>query len=96
MLFRSEGRFVFTDTTAVNLLYIAKVTDPTQFDSLLLHAIAMKLGSEIAEALTGRAELRDRMLSKYLQILAEARGVDSQERSQAASSLRTDSLTPGW
>ena len=71
---------MFTDATAVNLLYIAKVTDPTQFDSLLLHAVAMKLASEIAEALTGRAELRDRMLSKYLQILAEARGVDSQER----------------
>ena len=85
--YKVEGRFVFTDATAVNLLYIAKVTDPTQFDSLLLHAVAMKLASEIAEALTGRAELRDRMLSKYLQILAEARGVDSQERSQAGEFL---------
>ena len=80
--YKVEGKFIFTDAGAVNLLYIQKVTDPQQFDSLLLHAIAMKLGAEIAEALTGRAELRDRMLSKYLQVLVEARGVDAQERSQ--------------
>jgi len=39
------------------------------------------LASELAEALTGRADLRDRMLAKYLQVISEARGVDSQERS---------------
>ena len=76
-----EGRYILTDATSMKILYIKKVTDPTEFDSLLLHAIGLKLASEIAENLTGKSELRDRMLAKYLQILSEARGVDSQERS---------------
>ena len=76
-----EGRYILTDSTAVKLKYIKKITDPNDFDSLLVHAISLKLASEIAENLTGRADLRDRMFTKYLQILSEARGVDSQERS---------------
>lgn len=76
-----EGRYILTDADTVKLLYIKQVTDPTEFDSLLVQAIALKLASEIAENLTGKAELRDRMLAKYLQMLSEARGVDSQERS---------------
>jgi hypothetical protein len=76
-----EGRFIVTDATQIKLKYIYRVEDPNQFDSLTIQAIALKLASELAEALTGRADLRDRMLAKYLQVISEARGVDSQERS---------------
>ena len=65
-----EGRYLVTDSTSMKLKYIKRVTDPTEFDSLLLHAISLKLASEIAENLTGRADLRDRMFQKYLQILS--------------------------
>lgn len=85
-----EGRFLVTDSSSMKLKYIKKVTDPTDFDSLLTHAVAMKLASEIAENLTGRADLRDRMLAKYLQILSEARGVDSQETSLPGEFIADD------
>jgi hypothetical protein len=74
----------------MKLKYIKRVTDPTEFDSLLLHAISLKLASEIAENLTGRADLRDRMFQKYLQILSEARGVDSQETSMPGEFVADD------
>lgn len=76
-----EGKFIVTDATSVKLKYIQRVEDPNQFDSLLIHAVALKLASELAEAVSGRADLRDRMLSKYLQVISEARGVDATERS---------------
>ena len=79
--YQIEGRFIVTDATAVKLKYIQRIEDPNQFDALLVQAIAMKLASELAEAITGRADLRDRMLSKYLQVISEARGVDATERS---------------
>lgn len=76
-----EGKFIVTDATSVKLKYIQRIEDPNQFDSLLIHAVALKLASELAEAVSGRADLRDRMLSKYLQVISEARGVDATERS---------------
>jgi hypothetical protein len=76
-----EGKFIVTDATSVKLKYIQRVEDPNQFDSLLIQAVALKLASELAESVSGRADLRDRMLSKYLQVISEARGVDATERS---------------
>ena len=64
----------------MKLKYIKQVLDPNEFDSLIIQAIALKLASEIAESLTGRPELRNNMLSKFLSVVAEARSIDSAER----------------
>lgn len=87
-----EGRYVITDATKINLKYIYRVDDPNEFDSLTVQAIAMKLASELAEAITGRADVRDRMLAKYLQTMQEARGVDSMERSMPVELKADDFL----
>jgi hypothetical protein len=78
--FSIEGRFLFTDNTTAKLKYIARITDPNDYDILLQHAIGIRLATEIAEALTGRTELKQEMYQKYLLLLTEARGVDSQEK----------------
>ena len=78
--FAIEGRFLLTENSSAKLKYIARITDPNDYDILLQQAIGIRLASEIAEALTGRTELKAEMYQKYLLILTEARGVDSQEK----------------
>tara|TARA_R100000655_G_scaffold83756_1_gene123328 strand:+ start:378 stop:974 length:597 start_codon:yes stop_codon:yes gene_type:complete len=78
--FSIEGRFLLTDNSTAKLKYIARITDPNVYDILLQQAIGIRLAAEIAEALTGRTELKQEMYNKYLLILSEARGVDSQEK----------------
>lgn len=78
--FRIESGVIVTDAETVKLKYIKQVTDPNEFDSLIIQALALKLASEIAESLTGRPELRNAMLSKFVATVAEARSVDSAER----------------
>ena len=78
--FAIEGRFLLTENSSAKLKYIARITDPNDYDILLQQAIGIRLASEIAEALTGRTELKQEMYQKYLLILTEARGVDSQEK----------------
>ena len=78
--FSIEGRFLLTDNSTAKLKYIARITDPNVYDILLQRAIGIRLAAEIAEALTGRTELKQEMYQKYLLILSEARGVDSQEK----------------
>ena len=77
--FSIEGRFLLTENSSAKLKYIARITDPNDYDILLQQAIGIRLASEIAEALTGRTELKQEMYQKYLLVLSEARGVDSQE-----------------
>ena len=78
--FSIEGRFLLTDNSTGKLKYIARITDPNVYDILLQQAIGIRLAAEIAEALTGRTEVKQEMYQKYLLILSEARGVDSQEK----------------
>ena len=75
-----ENVSIVTDSDTVKLKYIKQITDPNEFDALLIQAIGLRLASEIAESLTGRPELRNNLFGKYQSALAEARSVDSAER----------------
>jgi hypothetical protein len=59
--FSIEGRFLLTDNSTAKLKYIARITDPNVYDILLQQAIGIRLAAEIAEALTGRTELKQEM-----------------------------------
>ena len=79
-IFRVEGRQILTDEGApLNILYIARITDTAQFDPALCEAIAARLASDIAYAVTGSATMTQTMLEVYERVLREARGVDAQE-----------------
>ena len=69
--------FIVTDATSVNILYIYKVTDVSKMDSTLKHAIATRLASDIAVALTGDMQQEHMLLQKYEQILMQATFEDS-------------------
>jgi len=78
-----EGRFVVTDSTTCNILYIAQLTDANDMEILLREAIAARLAADICYALTGSSTQQDKMWMLYEQKIRQAKSVDAQEGTPA-------------
>jgi len=74
-----EGRKLLCDEATIKILYVAQITDPTQFDSLFVEAFAAYLAENLAMALTKQKTLIDLAHNLYLQKLQEARTIDGME-----------------
>lgn len=77
--FRIEGRKLVTDETEANILYISKVEDPNQYDSLLLEALAARLAAEVAYPVTRNANLVKTMWDLYYSKFSITRSADGME-----------------
>ncbi len=73
------GRKLVTDEPTVTLKYIARITDPGDFDSLLVDALASRLAAQIAYPVGGNPSMAMTMWKLYQEKLAEARAIDSME-----------------
>ena len=78
-VFVIEGRNLLTDEGTARIKYIGRVTDPQQYDSLLVEAVSARLASEIAYALTGSTTVSQLADALYREKLSEARFVDGTE-----------------
>jgi hypothetical protein len=78
-VFVIEGRKLITDEGTAKIKYIARVTDPNEYDSGLIEALAAYLASEISYAVTGSTTLVQLMYAKYEQVLKQARHTDATE-----------------
>ena len=78
-MFKVEGRKILTDESTCKIIYIGRVTDTEQYDSLLSSTIAHKLASEVAYAITGSNTVGQQMFQLYQSRLAEARSMDAAE-----------------
>lgn len=78
-VFVIEGRKLLTDEGTARIKYIARITDPQQYDALLTEALAARLASEIAYALTGSTSVSQLSDALYRDKLREARFVDGTE-----------------
>lgn len=79
-----EGRLILTDVPApLRGRYIARVTDPNEWDALLVQAVAMRLAAAVAYRVTNSAAQGERCLRLYEEILRQARSVDAQEEPPA-------------
>jgi len=78
-IYKIEGRKVVTDESTVYLTYLAKVTDPQQYDTLLVETIAARLAAELAYAITQSNTLAKQLEDVYQKKLKEARFVDATE-----------------
>lgn len=74
-----EGRKLMTDESSVNLIFLKKITDPNDMDSLFIGAYTAKLAAELAEPITGSRSLAEQMWQLYERKVREARTIDSQE-----------------
>lgn len=76
-----EGRTLLCDSAPINIKYIYRVTDPTEFDSLLTQAIATRLAAELCLPLARSADRQQNLWAQYKDKLSEARFINGAERS---------------
>ena len=82
--FRVEGRKIHCDEDTLNVIYVARVTDPNEWDQLLIEAIAARLASDIAFTLVQSTSLVGTLYQLYETKLSEARFVDATEGTPGA------------
>ena len=73
------GRVLLTDEGTAKILYIAKVSDTAQFDSLFVDTLTAKMASELSFPVTNSVTLQAQMQKLYQLKLSEARSIDGQE-----------------
>ena len=78
-VFAIEGRKLVTDEGTAKIKYIAKITDPQQYDPSLIQALSARLASNIAYAITGSNSVVQTMFAKYEAEVKEARFNDATE-----------------
>lgn len=76
-----EGRELLTCKATVNLVYIRRVTDITQFDAEFTLALVDKLAMQLGFALTGQATATRLNAELYVEALREARHANGREGS---------------
>tara|TARA_Y100000310_G_C20692417_1_gene823196 strand:- start:249 stop:839 length:591 start_codon:yes stop_codon:yes gene_type:complete len=82
--FRVEGRKIHCDEDTVKVIYLARVTDPNEYDQLLVEAIAARLAADTSYALVQSSTLTGTMFQLYEAKLSEARFVDATEGTPGA------------
>ena len=78
-IFRVEGRKILSDTTPFKFIYVARITDPNEYDQLLIESIAARLAADISYALVNSATLTQSLFALYENKVSEARFVDATE-----------------
>ena len=89
--FEIEGRKLLCDESTVNLVFVARITDPNQYDQLLINTIEAAMAADIAYALIGSTTLTATMYDLYRNKLTEARFVDATEGNTINTASITDS-----
>jgi len=79
--YKLEGKNVVTDEGTIFLIYIAKVTDPNEYDSYLQESISHQLAADLCYAITNNATLANNYMARADERLREARFIDASENS---------------
>lgn len=77
--FRIERRTLLTDLGDVNIVYVARIENPSEWDDQFAEALSARLAASLALSLAGSRQLQEQMLRLYEHRLAEARYQDSQQ-----------------
>jgi hypothetical protein len=78
-VFRVEGRKILSNTTPFKFIYIARITDPNEYDQLFIESLAARLAADISYALVNSNGLTQSLFALYESKLSEARFVDATE-----------------
>ena len=78
-VFVVEGRKLLTDEGTARIKYIARITDPNDYDAGLVEALAARLAMELAYAITGSTSVVQITTALYDEKMREARFVDATE-----------------
>lgn len=78
-VYRIEGRKLLTNESSIKIVYVGRVTDVNQYDTLLVETIAARLAADICFNLTNSNSLTAQLNQLYEEKLSEARFVDATE-----------------
>lgn len=78
-VFIVEGRKLLSDEGIVKIKYVARITDPQEYDANLIDVLAASLAFEISYAITGSNSVKQMMAAEYSDKLKQARFVDGTE-----------------
>lgn len=74
-----DSKIILTDQEDAILIYTAKVTQPTAFDSQFIEALVLKLASVLAYPLRRDKGMGDGLLNEYRLFVGEAKATDANE-----------------
>ena len=85
--YKVEGRKILSNTSSMKILYVARVTDPNEYDELLRETLSAALGetlsaalgADIAFGITSNNQTAQNMYQLFQDKLRDARFVDSTE-----------------
>ena len=77
--YKVEGRKILSNTSSMKILYIARITDPNEYDELLRETLSASLAADIAFAVTSNNTTATNMYNLFQDKLKDARFVDSTE-----------------
>lgn len=75
-----EGRALCTDINPCGIRYIKRVEDVSLYDPILVEAMSLKLGAEMAPQMAQSPEIEGKLLQLYQMTLMQAKGWDSEEK----------------
>jgi len=78
-VFVIEGRKLLTDEGTAKIKYVARVTDPQEYDVGLIEALSARLAMEICYAITGSTSMVQITAAMYDDKIKEARFTDGTE-----------------
>ena len=94
--YKVEGRKILSNTSSMKILYIARVTDPNEYDELLRETLSAALGADIAFGITSNNQTAQNMYQLFQDKLRDARFVDSTEGQNVEQDLgMTDVIDAG-
>ena len=76
-----EGRKILAHSSTLKILYLKQITDPNEFDSMLVTTLAARIAWALALPITSSTKIQKETRADYHALLASARSIDAQEGS---------------
>ena len=89
--YRLEGRKILCNEDTIDLVYLARITDTSEYDSLLIETLVAAIAADVAYPLVGSNTLAQQMRIMYEDKLKEARFVSATEGTPASITSVSDS-----
>jgi hypothetical protein len=77
--FKCRGRHIYSDVSSIDILYVGRITDPNEFDSMLMKTLVDLLAYRLSFPVTRSREVTAAMFQMFRNSMADAMSVDSQE-----------------
>ena len=81
-------RALATDSTSAKVVYIAQVTDTSQYDALFVEALSIRLAAEIGSLLTGSRSQYQALLQEYELAMSRAKLANARDSRGEGGKIR--------